>query len=167
LISKSGELKVTKEGDLISLNFPTSKIEKIPTPDLLTQALGITPLDVYRSRDGLVVLENEKQIRELSPDFKLLKELDWLCTIVTAQGLDCDFVSRVFAPRVGIDEDPVTGSAHCSLIPYWAERLGKKSLKAKQLSQRGGVLYCEHLGERVKIAGHCAPYLEGMIDIGL
>jgi PhzF family phenazine biosynthesis protein len=165
LQSKSGELIVTHSGDLISLNFPTSRLEKVSTPELLVKALGIIPVEVYKSRDGLVVLKDEGQVRDIIPDFKLLKELDWFCTIITSEGTDCDFVSRVFAPQAGIDEDPVTGSAHCTLIPYWSERLGKKSLKAKQLSRRSGVIYCEYLGERVKISGHCAPFLEGEISI--
>jgi PhzF family phenazine biosynthesis protein len=113
----------------------------------------------------MAVFENKRDVHELTPDMAKLAEIDGVCVIATAPGAGHDFVSRVFAPRVGIPEDPVTGSAHCTLIPYWAERLKKHTLSAHQVSKRGGELFCEHAGDRVKIGGHCVMYLEGRICV--
>jgi len=114
----------------------------------------------------LLLLESEAQARSLQPDMALLKQLERRGVIVTAKGDECDFVSRFFAPKYAIDEDPVTGSAHTKLAPYWAERLGRQKLHARQLSLRGGELYCEIKGERVLITGRAVPYLQGTITLG-
>jgi PhzF family phenazine biosynthesis protein len=138
---------------------PPESAEKLP---ILSQALGAEPLDVLKSRDLLVVFEDESVIRDMDPDFDKLKQIrDAFAVIVTAQGKRSDFVSRFFAPNAGIPEDPVTGSAHCSLIPYWAHRLRKTHLHAYQLSKRGGELFCENAGDRVRISGNAVLYAKG------
>lgn len=162
LTRQSGELAVTRREQLLEMNFPSRAFCKIQPPAGLAEALNITPLDVYDSEEDLLVLaENEKIVRELSPDFQKLEGIACRGVIVTAAGDATDFVSRFFAPRIGIDEDPVTGSAHCVLIPFWAKRLGKTELLARQVSKRGGTLFCRHQGSRVHIAGHAVLYLEG------
>lgn len=163
---KSGLLTITREDDLISMDFPAWKPQPIKDfPADLAVALGFIPIvQVYKHRDFLVELENEEAVRKCQPDFVRLKRLGEKA-IITARGAEADFVSRFFAPIVGIDEDPVTGSAHSQLIPYWAEKLGKTNLRAKQLSKRGGELWCEYLGERVRIAGKCVFFMQGAIDL--
>ncbi len=123
------------------------------------------PRDVYRAEDYLVVYDSESDVRAIEPDFRLLESLDLRGAIVTAPGDEVDFVSRYFAPGAGIDEDPVTGSAHCTLTPYWSARLKKSRLHARQVSTRGGELWCEDRGERVTIAGEAVEYLTGTITI--
>lgn len=158
----SGKLTVSKSGELLSMDFPSRKPKPAEAPPLLTQALGAEPLEVLKSRDLMAVFKDEAAIKDMKPDFDKLKQLkDVFAVIVTSRGEKADFVSRFFAPNIGVPEDPVTGSAHCTLIPYWAERLGKNSLRALQLSRRGGELFCEYLGERVKISGHAALYARG------
>jgi len=160
----SGRLSVSKAGDLLSMNFPERKAVPTEAPQLLFDALGMNPVEIYKSRDLLAVFENEEKIQEMEPDFERMKQMrDTFAVIVTAPGVNCDFVSRFFAPNAGIPEDPVTGSAHCTLTPYWAERLGKNKLHAFQLSNRGGELFCEHLGDRVRISGHSVLYSKGEI----
>jgi len=171
--TKSEMVTVTKENGLINLDFPA----RPPTPCLMypafEKAFGIKPLGVYRCVDFLVLLDSEEALRSLEPDFLCLKQVkseakidvDDFGVAVTARGSDCDFVSRFFAPNAGIDEDPVTGRAHCSLIPFWSGKLGKTRLFARQLSKRGGVLFCEDRGERVKISGTAVRYLKGKIEI--
>ncbi len=150
----SGVLRVTKSGDLLSLDFPARPPKKIAASATLTAGLGITPQEVLKSRDLLAVFENESQIRNMKPDFQVLAQLqDVLGIIVTAPGMSVDYVSRFFSPNIGVPEDPVTGSAHCTLVPYWAARLGKTTLHAQQLSDRGGELFCDDKGQRVTIAG--------------
>jgi predicted PhzF superfamily epimerase YddE/YHI9 len=134
-------------------------------PGLLEQALGIAPSYVGKSRDYLAVFDSERIVREITPDMDILMELDSLGVIVTAPGVECDFVSRFFAPRAGVPEDPVTGSAHSTLIPYWAKRLGKSKLYARQISARGGELYCEDRDQRVRIAGRAVTYSVGYLQI--
>jgi len=163
--SKSGHLSVEKNGDLLKMNFPVLKASKAAPNDLLNRALGHEPVELYLSRDYLAVYKSQKDILSIDPDFGLLKRLDCLGVIVTAPGDEADFVSRCFAPAVGINEDPVTGSAHSTLIPYWANRLKKDSLHAYQLSKRGGELFCGYLGSRVEIGGKAVPYLSGKIVI--
>jgi len=163
--SKSGELKVTKRNDLIELDFPVSTISKCETPIEIIQAFGKEPIEVWKSDDYIAVYENESDIVSLSPDFSILNKLECRGIIATAQGKETDFVSRFFAPRCGINEDPVTGSAHCELTPYWAKQLGKNKLSAAQLSKRGGKLQCELAGDRVLIAGKAITYLQGSIEI--
>lgn len=164
--SKSGELSVVRSGDVYSMNFPSRKPFPCATPEKLADALGIRILETHASRDLLVLAEDEKTIQEMKPDFALLSEIpDCFGVIVTAAGEDCDFVSRYFAPNAGICEDPVTGSSHCSLIPFWKERLGKDQMIARQLSARGGELFCRDLGERVEIGGRAVLYLSGEINL--
>jgi PhzF family phenazine biosynthesis protein len=163
--SRSGPLTVTREGERLVLDFPALPPEPwVAGPDLF-EALGGDPKLTLRAMDAMVVYETEDEVRALKPDLVALREVDTRGVIVTAPGRDVDFVSRFFAPRVGVPEDPVTGSAHCMLIPYWAERLGRTKLHARQISKRGGELWCELAGNRVKIAGHGALYLTGTIEV--
>ena len=163
--SRSGELAVERSGDLLVLDFPARPGAPCPTPPALSEALGREPLEVWQARDYVAVYATPEEIVALRPDMALLGELDCLGTIVTAPGVEVDFVSRFFAPAVGIPEDPVTGSAHCTLVPYWAGRLGRQRLTARQLSARGGELYCELAGERVRIGGRAVTYLTGEIEL--
>jgi len=164
--SKSGPLHVTREGERLVLDFPVWRPVPCPPPEGLAEALRVTPRETHLATDLLVVFDTEAQVRALSPDFSAMKNVQSRGIIVTAPGTDVDFVSRFFAPGVGVNEDPVTGSAHCALTPYWAKRLGKNSLRARQISKRGGELWCELAGDRVKIAGQASLYLEGSITIG-
>ncbi len=162
----SGELKVESGDDgALYMDFPTREARKCDIPNELIRGLGVEPAEVLLSRDYLVVYDSEEDIKKISPEMTLLEKLDSLGVIITAPGNQADFVSRFFAPKVGVPEDPVTGSAHCTLIPYWSKRLGKKKLKAFQLSERGGEIYCEDMGERVKIGGYSALYLQGSVTI--
>lgn len=162
----SGLLSVTRSGELLSMDFPARKPEPAEKSPLIAQALGADPLEVLKSRDLLVVFKDESVIRDINPDLDKLKQIkDVFAVIVTAQGENSDFVSRFFAPNAGIPEDPVTGSAHCTLIPYWADRLGKNHLHAFQLSMRGGELFCEHAGDRVRISGHAVLYAKGELHL--
>lgn len=163
--TKSGILKVTQKDGHLSMNFPARPPESAEDNPKLIEGLGAKPMDVLKSRDYLVVYDDQQTIIDLKPDFSLLKALDCLGIIVTAPGKTCDFVSRFFAPGAGIDEDPVTGSSHCTLIPYWANQLDKPMLYAKQISARGGELFCEYQDERVEIAGDAVTYLIGEINI--
>jgi len=171
--TKSGVLSVSKGNDLFCLDFPSRPVSIYPTYQTFEKAFNVKPVAVYKAVDFLVLLNNEEELRKINPDFTMLKNIkedagidnDCFGIIVTAKGNDCDFVSRFFAPNAGIDEDPVTGRAHCSLIPFWSERFNKTKLTAKQLSKRGGVLYCEDCGERVKIGGKAVRYLKGRICI--
>jgi len=168
----SGELTVTRDGELLCLDFPATPAEECPSYPSIGKALGIKPLAIFKSIDFLVLVDDEKTLRQLSPDFEVLKQLkaeagldhDRFGIIVTAPGTECDFVSRYFAPNVGVPEDPVTGRAHCTLTPFWSKRLGKNVMNAQQLSDRGGVLRCEDNGERVKISGKAVRYLKGTIE---
>jgi PhzF family phenazine biosynthesis protein len=163
--TKSGTLKVAREGDLMVMDFPSRPAEETESPDGLAEALGGTPEKVLKSRDYLAVYNTESEVLALRPDFRAITALGVHAVIVTAPGERSDFVSRFFAPSVGVDEDPVTGSAHCTLIPYWAERLGKTELYARQVSNRGGELFCELKGDRVKMAGNAVLYLKGEIYV--
>lgn len=163
--SRSGLLTVGREEDLLTLDFPARPAASCAVPETLIRGLGVTPKEVFKARDYLAVFDNEAEVRALKPDFTVLKTLDCLGVIATAPGGDCDFVSRFFAPAAGVDEDPVTGSAHCTLIPYWVQRLGKPKLFARQVSVRGGELFCELTGERVRIGGQAVRYLRGEIKI--
>ena len=169
----SGLLAVTRENDLLYLDFPARPVAACPMYSTFEKAFGVPPVAAYKAADFLVELDHENTVRNLSPDFSAIRHLgakagresDHFGVIVTARGSDCDFVSRFFAPGLGIDEDPVTGRAHCSLIPFWREKLGKSKLVARQLSRRGGVLFCEDRGDRVKIGGRAVRYLRGDIAI--
>ncbi len=159
--SMSGPLAVTREGERFCLDFPMRAPNPVPCPAGLSEALGVPVKEAWLTRDLFALLEDEAAVRNLKPDLEALSRLEPTSFVVTAKGTDCDFVSRCFAPREGIPEDPVTGSVHCVLIPYWAERLGKTRLFARQLSKRGGELFCELQGDRVKIAGKAVKVLEG------
>jgi PhzF family phenazine biosynthesis protein len=161
----AGPLKVTREGDLLSLDFPSRPPEAIDAPVDIVAALGVPLDEMWKARDHVAVFAHEDVVRTLNPDMLRLAQVDMFALIVTARGKECDFVSRFFAPGRGIDEDPVTGSAHCTLIPFWAKRLGKAKLHALQVSKRGGELFCELNGDRVKISGRVALYSEGVIHI--
>jgi len=161
----SGELIIKKKDDLIIMDFPSNKAKSIPEPDFLVEALGIKPKEILMSRDLLVVYKNQSEIENINANFGLLEKIDTFGIIITAPGDNCDFVSRFFAPRAGINEDPVTGSAHTTLIPYWAEKLNKNELSAIQLSERIGKLDCSNLGDRVKIAGKAKLFMKGEIYI--
>ncbi len=164
-LTKSGELIVPREGELYALDFPARPPVETPYDSKLFEALGAAPKLVLGARDYLCVFETEAEVRAVKPNMEKLAAIDRFASIITAPGTDCDFVSRFFAPAKGVPEDPVTGSAHCTLIPYWSARLGKTKLFARQVSARGGELWCEHRGERVTIAGKAAAYLEGTIHI--
>ena len=163
--TKSGMLQVNREGDLLAMNFPSRKANPCPIPEQLIQGLGEQPEEVLLARDYLVVYDSEDKVRSLKPNINLLLQNEALGTIVTATGENSDFVSRFFAPKVGIPEDPVTGSAHSTLIPYWSDKLGRKKLYARQISSRSGELFCEDLGDRVKIAGKAVRYSEGFLEL--
>lgn len=163
--TKSGTLVVSEDGARLALDFPSQPAKPIAAPSGLEAALGAKPVEVLQEIDLVCVLETARQVRELKPDIRALARIDARGIIVTAPGDDCDFVSRFFAPRVGVDEDPVTGSAHCKLIPYWSQRLGKRELFARQVSSRGGELWCIDRGARVTIAGHGVMFLDGTIEI--
>ncbi len=163
--SKSGPLVVVRDGDRLAMDFPSRPPRTCEPPARLAEALRAAPLATFLSRDLLAVFAGERDVRALRPDFARMKALGLHGVCVTAPGEDCDFVSRFFAPALGVDEDPVTGSTHCMLVPYWAERLGRRRLHARQVSARGGELFCEDRGERVVLAGHAVPYLEGVIEL--
>jgi len=153
-------LVVTREGDRLAMDFPA----RPPAPKAIgdvAAALGAKPVEVLAARDGFAVFEREEDVRALKPDMAKVAMLEGLGLIATAPGKDCDFVSRFFAPAWGIPEDPVTGSTHCMLVPYWTARLGRLELSARQLSKRGGELECEQRGERVRLRGSCALYSRG------
>ena len=165
--SKSGPLRVSRDGDRLVLDFPVWTPVASAPPAGLFEAIGAEPRETYKGgSDWLLVFENEAQVRALQPDFGALRRVEARGTIATAPGDEVDFVSRFFAPAAGVNEDPVTGSAHCALTPYWVARLGKNPLRARQISRRGGELECTLAGDRVKIGGRVALYLEGSITVG-
>lgn len=163
--TRSGKLIVQRTDDLLSMDFPAQPPSACDAPEPLLAGLGTEPVRVLTAEDYFVVLQNEQAVQELQPDLLPFKKLGKRGVIVTAPGANSDFVSRFFAPNYGIDEDPVTGSIHCSLIPYWSQELSKKSLYARQLSTRGGELFCEDRGERVTIAGRAVKFFEGTMEL--
>lgn len=165
--SKSGILAVTVDNELLTMDFPSRRPEPTDVPQIILDAIQVEPIEVLKSRDYVMVFETEEIIRSMKPDQGVLNQinLDPGGIAVTAKGNEVDFVSRFFTPQASIFEDPVTGSAHCSLIPYWSKRLDKKSMLALQLSSRVGQLQCEDLGERVLISGKAVTYLEGRITV--
>jgi len=163
--SRGGLLTVTRAGDWYTLDFPSMPFKPVPIGDDLSEALGAAPVEVKAGKDLMAVFGTEAEVRALEPDMGRVAALDTRGVIATAPGEACDFVSRFFAPRFGIPEDPVTGSAHCQLTPYWAARLGKTSMDARQISRRGGELKVEDRGARVLISGRAAPYMEGRIRV--
>ena len=162
----SGRLTVEKSGGLLTLDFPADTLEEMVVPEVIVTALRKAPLKAYKGKsDFMFIHASQSEIEDMKPDFGLLAQMGGRGVIITAMGNEVDFVSRFFAPQTGIDEDPVTGSAHTTLTPYWARVLGKKKLTARQLSPRGGDLVCENLGERVKISGKAITYMVGEIQI--
>ncbi|MGE4504116.1 MAG: PhzF family phenazine biosynthesis protein [Desulfovibrionaceae bacterium] len=161
--TKSGRLFVDYEDGLLSMDFPAWEPKPFQVTERVARALGAKPSELYSTRDFLAVYDDPEEVRALKPDFARVAELDGLAVIATAKGQDYDFISRCFAPAAGIPEDPVTGSAHCTLVPFWAKRLGKTKLHAYQASARGGELFCEHLGDRIKMAGQATCYMIGTI----
>lgn len=162
-----GDLGVEKQGELLVLDFPAYDLHETKAPKELIEALGRAPKQEWETQGHMIMLlfENEAIIRSIDPDMSALMKLPYNEVIITAPGDDADFVSRMFAPKIGIPEDPVTGAIHCSLIPYWAGKLGKTKLYARQVSKRGGELFCELAGDRVKIGGNAALYLKGEIYV--
>lgn len=164
--SKSGLLKAKRGSDkTITIDLPSRPPKKTPIPREVFDAFRTTPLEAFAARDLVLVFPSEQEIIDAAPQLEPLKDLPYLCTIITTKGTNVDFVSRVFDANGPNPEDPVTGSAHASLVPFWAERLQKTSLEAHQLSERGGILYCELVKDRVYLSGHCAHYLTGTITI--
>lgn len=164
--TQSGVLTVSRDGDEFTMDFPSRPPVRCDVPPVLEKALGVKVLETYASRDLLVLVENALAVRDMKPDYGLLAEIkEFMGVTVTAEGEDCDFVSRFFIPNAGINEDPVTGSSHCNLIPFWKERLGKTEMTARQLSLRGGTLTLRDCGERVKIGGEAVLYLRGEIMV--
>lgn len=162
--TRSGELRVTREDDRYTLDFPVRTLTALAPSAELAAALGCEVRQLTQAAQGAIAeLASEDEVKRCQPDFAALKALPWSAISITARGSDCDFVSRFFAPKVGIDEDPVTGSAHCGLMPYWVEKLGRTQLSAKQLSRRGGELLCELRGERVLMTGSAVLYSAGHI----
>ena len=163
--TRSGNLAVTRNGELLTLDFPARRGKPLEITDAVVSALGVRPRETYLARDLMAVFGSERQVRDFQPDFQRIARLDVFAVIITAPGDTSDYVCRFFAPRKGIPEDPVTGSACCTLAPYWAARLGKSELTARQLSERGGALRCTLKGDRVLIAGRTVEYLRGEIDV--
>ena len=163
--TKTDVLTVRREGALLSMDFPARPGVREPMNARVSEALGAEPKELLRSRDLMAVFESERDVAAIEPRLDLVAQLDSAGVIVTAPGSNVDFVSRFFAPRLGVPEDPVTGSSHCTLIPYWSARLKKDRLLARQLSKRGGEIHCEHRGDRVVIGGEATLYLEGEVEV--
>jgi len=164
--TSKGDLFITKKEDQMILDFPTDQYQEVELPKFVIEALEAKPSEIYWGlNDLMLVFDNEYQIREMNPNFDIMAKIPSRGMMVTAPGKEVDFVSRFFAPQSGILEDPVTGSAHTTLIPYWAKRIGKTKMIARQLSKRGGTIYCELAGDRVKIGGKAIHYLTGEIFV--
>ena len=164
--TRSGRLDVSRDDDGLTMDFPALAAHPVETPADLSVGLGAEPVAVYADMDYLALFETEAQIRAIEPDLTALARLDERRGVITtAPGETADFVSRFFSPRMGVPEDPVTGSAHCMLAPFWAERLGKTTLRAYQASARGGAVHCTVAGDRVRLAGRAVQYLEGTITV--
>ena len=165
--TRSGELRVLRDGELLTLDFPETALQPAEVDLAVCKALGATASEAMIPRNNphsvLYVYEFEQDVAKLEPDFAALRSVSEHCIIATAPGDDCDFVSRFFGPPVGVDEDPVTGSAHCALVPYWSKRLGQKTLEARQISARGGDLACRLEGGRVFMAGRAVTFMQGMV----
>lgn len=163
--TRSGNLTVIRDSELLRMDFPSRPGMPVEVSDGLVRALGARPREAFLARDLLAIFESESDIRSLQPDFQRTASLDAFAVIVSAPGEAVDFVSRFFAPRAGIPEDPATGSSHCTLAPYWARRLCKARLAATQLSARGGEFFCDFRGDRVEISGRAVEYLRGEIVV--
>jgi PhzF family phenazine biosynthesis protein len=163
--TRSGELAVTRDGGRLAMDFPARPPKPIAPPPGLIEAMGLAPREILAARDVLLVYDDAVAVGRLAPDMNALAAVDCFAVCATAPGDDVDCVSRFFAPREGVPEDPVTGSAHCTLAPYWSHRLGRSTLRCRQISARGGELLCIDRGDRVTIVGECAFYLEGEIVV--
>jgi len=163
--SKSGNLHVKRDEDMLVMDFPAQKISTCKALDSLLEAFEVKPIACYKSMDYLLVFENEKDVLYAKPNLEKLKDIDTRGVIITTRSKEYDFICRFFAPKYGVDEDPVTGSAFTQLVPYWSKILNKDELRAKQVSQRGGEVFCKLKDERVEIAGYGVKYLEGNIEI--
>jgi predicted PhzF superfamily epimerase YddE/YHI9 len=161
----SGSLFVSRDGERLVLDLPARPAAPCELVDGVVAGLGARPAELLQARDHLAIFATEAEVRALAPDFAAIASLESLGVIASAPGDNVDFVSRFFAPRAGVDEDPVTGSAHCTLVPYWSRRLGKATLHARQISARGGELFCEDRGERVAVGGQAVTYKEGSIHL--
>lgn len=161
----SGSLLVNRVDDRFEMSFPSYQLTEVAVTNEIEEALGVRPLAAYQARDLVCILENSDQVVNLRPRLDKVSELDGLLVHVTARGATTDIVSRSFAPKLGIDEDPVCGSGHCHLVPYWSQQLGKENLLAYQASERGGYLYCQNQGERILLAGHAVLFAEAEIFI--
>lgn len=159
----SGELTVERAGDRLVLDFPSQPLSECQLPEKLAEGLGAEPSALLKGHNYCAVFDHELDVAALLPDFRIIAELDAHGVIATAPGDRCDFVSRYFAPKVGVPEDSATGSAHCALVPYWSQRLGKRTLHARQISMRGGEFFCEDRGDRVGLGGNAVTYLEGQL----
>ena len=162
----SGDLIVNRKGDLYEMDFPAYDLKPVEITDAMVDAIGAKPVEAYMGRDLLCVFDDEKTVRELKPNLDKLKQIDGLLLQVTAPGKDTDSVSRSFAPKLNVPEDPVCGSGHCHIAPYWMNKLNKNSIVAYQASPRGGTLYCTKYGYRVRLSGKAALYSEADINIG-
>lgn len=163
--TRSGTLTVERTGDLLSMDFPASRAAAVTAPEELVAGLGQVPTEVRAAEDYVAVYESEEQVRAITPDHERLRQLGLRGVVVTAPGVEVDFVSRFFAPKYGIPEDPVTGSAHCILAPYWQVRLNKNPLAARQVSSRGGEVRCEVRGDRVILGGRAVTFMVGEISV--
>jgi len=163
--SRSGLLTVKQNDGLLAMNFPSQPPTPCQTPDEIIQAFKNTPIECLKSEDYIVVFGSEEDIVSIQPDFDALSKLDLRGVVITAKSSQYDFIARFFAPKYGINEDPVTGSAYTQLMPYWSKHMGMTKLHAKQVSSRGGEVFCELVGNRVNIAGNAVTYLLGEIDI--
>jgi len=165
--TRSGRISVKKEDDMIVMNFPSRIAEPIDAPEDLIEGLNLEtpPVRVLKDMNYLVVLETSEQVKQIKPHYRVLSNINYAGIICTAPGNNHDFVSRYFAPYIGINEDPATGSSHTTLTSYWAKELGKKELIARQVSRRGGTLYCKYLGDRTEIGGKTKTYMKGEIEV--
>lgn len=159
----SDRLTVEKQDDLLAMNFPSFQLQPVPVTEQMTEALGVTPVEAYFGADMVCVLENEEQVRQVQPNLELIRQMDGVCFHITAQGSKYDCVTRTFAPKCNVTEDPVCGRGHCHVIPYWAGKTGKAEFTAYQASKRGGVLYCTYAGERTVLRGKAALFAEAEI----
>lgn len=159
----SGRLTVEKQDDLLAMDFPSFQLKPVPVTEQMTEALGVTPVEAYYGADMVCVLENEEQVRQVQPNLELIRQMDGVCFHITAPSTEYDCVTRTFAPKCNVAEDPVCGRGHCHVIPYWAERTGKTEFTAYQASARGGVLYCSYVGERIVLRGKAALFAEAEI----
>lgn len=164
-ISRSGDLRVHKDGELYVMDFPIQPIEPCELPFEIAKAFEVTPIKCYRSMDYILVFKNESDVASAIPNLENLRDIDTRGVIITVPSDKYDFVCRFFAPKVGVDEDPVTGSAFTQLVPYWNRVNAQTSFRAKQISSRGGEIFCTLKGDRVEIAGYAIKYLEGTIEL--